>query len=227
MPDEGSVSIRIRIRVPRTHDRAGAPRLMAAGRRLLPAALLAVLAAGLPGSAAGHDGIVGVFVEPDVASPGGAIVVYGDNVSTDDPIQVDLIAGASRILLASTATDGEGHFAIGATLPTDLVAGTYAIEVNGASGVQMTDWLQVDGSAIFDGQQGGPVGRDEGLPTLPPNIRQPAPGAPTTSVPGGDPATDMDLVPLFALLAAIGGFVLFARWTRKPPARPADSADLP
>jgi hypothetical protein len=200
---------------------------MAAGRRLRSAVLLAIVAIGLPGSAAAHDGIVGVFVEPDVASPGGAIVVYGDNVSTDDPIQVDLIVGASRIPLAATMTDGEGHFTIGATLPTDLLAGTYAIEVSGASGVHMTDWLQVDGSAIFDGQQGGPVGRDEGLPTLPPNVRQAAPGAPTTNATGGGPGSDLDLVPLFALLAAIGGLVLFARWTRKPPARRADSADLP
>ena len=199
---------------------------MAAGRRLLSAALLTLVVAGRPASVAGHDGITGVFVEPDLANPGGVIVVWGDNVSTDDPIQIDLIAGFTRIALATTATDGEGHFTIGATLPVDLAAGTYAIEVNSASGVRMTDWVQVDGAPIYDGQQGGPAGRDEGLPTLPPNLRQAAPGAPPAVTPG-DPASDGDLVPLAALLAAIGGFALFVRWTRRPPARRAESADLP
>ena len=108
----------------------------------------------------------------------------------------------------------------------DLAAGTYAIEVNSASGVRMTDWVQVDGAPIYDGQQGGPAGRDEGLPTLPPNLRQAAPGAPAAATPG-DPASDVDLVPLAALLAAIAGFALFFRWTRRPPARRAESADLP
>ena len=224
MPDEGRVSIGSRIRVPRVHDRAGAPRLMAAGRRLRSAGLFVLLAIAMPAAAAGHDGITGVFVEPDLVPPGGVIVVNGDNVSTDDPIQVDLIVGATRIALAATATDGEGHFTIGATLPTDLVAGTYAIEVNGASGVHMTDWVQVDGSPIFDGQQGAPAGRDEGLPTLPPNVRQVPPDAAARPA---DPASGMDVVPLAALLAAIGGFVLFMRWTRRPPGRRAESADLP
>jgi hypothetical protein len=191
------------------------------------AAFLGLAAIGLPSSATGHDGIVGVFVEPDHVNPGGAIVVYGDNVSTDDPIQVDLVAGSIRIPLAATATDGEGHFTIGATLPTDLAAGTYAIEVNGSSGVHMTDWVQVGGAPIFDGEQGGPAGRDEGLPTLPPNVRQQVSGVAAGTTSGGDPASDMDLVPVAALVAAIGGLALFVSWTRRPPGRRAESADLP
>jgi hypothetical protein len=200
---------------------------MAAGRLLRSPAFVVLLAFGMPGSVAGHDGITGVFVEPDFVSPGGVIVVYGDNVSTDDPIQVDLIVGVSRIALAATATDGEGHFTIGATLPTDLVAGTYAIEVNGDSGVHMTDWVQVDGAPIFDGQQGGPAGRDEGLPTLPASVGKPGRGAPAASTPQGKPASDVDIAPMAALLAAIGALALFVRWTRRPPGRQAESADLP
>lgn len=200
---------------------------MAAGRCLRSAGLFVLLAIAMPAPAAGHDGITGVFVEPDLVPPGGVIVVNGDNVSTDDPIQVDLIVGATRIALAATATDGEGHFTIGATLPSDLAAGTYAVEVNGASGVHMTDWVQVDGAPIFDGQQGGPAGRDEGLPTLPPDVRQTRPDAAAAAAPPADPASGMDVVPLAALLAAVGGFVLFMRWTRRPPGRRAESADLP
>ena len=197
---------------------------MAAGRRLLSAVLIVLVAVGLPGPAAGHDGITGVFVEPELVNPGGVIVVRGDNVSTDDPVRVELVAGVNRIELATAVTDGEGHFTVGANLPVDLTAGRYAIEVNGASGVRMTDYVQVEGAAIFDGQQGAPVGRDEGLPTLPPDVGEAALGAPG---PKADPASDTDLVPLAALIAAIGGLLLFMRWTRRPPTSRAESADLP
>jgi hypothetical protein len=227
VPGQGRVAITSRIRVPRVHDRAGALRLTTAGRRLRSTALLVLLSAGIPGSAAGHDGITGVFVEPDLVNPGGVIVVRGDNVSTDDPVWVDLVVGTNRLALAATATDGEGHFTIGATVPTDLVSGTYAIEVNSASGIRMTDWLQVDGAPIFDGRQGGPAGRDEGLPTLPANVRQAPPEPDAAAAPPSDPASGMDLVPLAALLVAVGGFALFMRWTRRPPGRRAESADLP
>ena len=91
-PVTGSVSLTFRTRVPRVHDRAGAPRLMAAGRRLLSAVVFALVAVGLPATAAGHDGITGVFVEPDLVNPGGVIVVRGDNVSTDDPVRVELVS---------------------------------------------------------------------------------------------------------------------------------------
>ena len=211
-------------RVSRAEDQAGALRLMSAGRRLLSAVMLALVAIGLPATAAGHDGITGVFVEPDLVNPGGVIVVRGDNVSTDDPVRVELVAGVTRIELATAVTDGEGHFTVGASLPVDLAAGRYAIEVNGASGVRMTDYVQVDGAAIFDGQEGAPVGRDEGLPTLPPDVGEAAPGAPG---PTADAASDTDLVPLAALLAAIGGLMLFVRWTRRPSTSRAESADLP
>jgi len=219
----GSISLTNPTQVPRVIDRAGAARLMAAGRRLLSAVVFVLIVGGVPGTAAGHDGITGVFVEPDLVNPGGVIVVRGDNVSTDDPIRVELVAGVTRIELATAVTDGEGHFTVGASLPADLAAGRYAIEVNGASGVRMTDFVQVEGAAIFDGQQGAPVGRDEGLPTLPPDVREAA-GAPG---PTSDPASDTDLIPLAALIVAIGLLALFMRWTRRPPTSRAESADLP
>ena len=103
LPDQGRVPLTSRTPVPRVHDRAGALRLMAAGRRLLSAVVLGLVAVGLPATAAGHDGITGVFVEPDLVNPGGVIVVRGDNVSTDDPVRVELITGVTRIELGTAA----------------------------------------------------------------------------------------------------------------------------
>lgn len=200
---------------------------MAAGRRLLSTVVVGLVAVGLPASATGHDGITGVFVEPDRVDPGGVVVVRGDNVSTDDPVRVVLVAGVTRVALGTTVTDGEGHFTVGATVPTDLAAGIYAIEVSSASGVQMTAFVQVDGAPIFDGQNGAPPGRDEGLPGLPAAMDQAAPGAAGTAGPRAEPASDIDLVPLAALLAAIGGLALFVRWTRRPATRRAETAKLP
>jgi len=200
---------------------------MAAGRRLLSGAVLALFAAALPSAAAGHDGITGVFIEPDVVSPGGVVVVRGDGVSTDDPVQVDLIAGDTRVALGTSVTDGEGHFTIGATVPTELAVGTYAIEVTGASGVQMTAFVQVEGAPIFDSQNGAPPGRDEGLPARPAAVDRAAPGAAGTAGPANESAPEIDLVPLAALGLAIGGFVLFMRWSRRPTRPRIGSTDLP
>ena len=52
-------------------------------------------------------------------NPGGVIVVRGDNVSTDDPVRVELVGGVTRIELGTAVTDGEGHFTIGATVPPE------------------------------------------------------------------------------------------------------------
>ena len=65
-----------------------------------------------------------MFVEPTAVNPGGVIVVRGDNVSTDDPVRVELVAGVTRIELATAVTDGEGHFTVGGAFPPDLAAGT-------------------------------------------------------------------------------------------------------
>ena len=225
MPDIGSISLTSPARVPRADDRAGAPRLMAAGRRLLSAVALGLIAVGLPASAAGHDGITGVFVEPDRVNPGGVIVVRGDNVSTDDPVRIELIAGVTRIELGTAVTDGEGHFTIGATIPPETPVGPYAIEVSGQSGVRMSVDLLVEGSPFYDGQNGAPPGRDEGLPAMPSldaRIPDQRAGQPLAAV-----DSDLDLVPLVALGLAVGGFVLFTRWSRRPARPTIGSTDLP
>ena len=193
--------------------------------------MLGLAAVGLPASAAGHDGISGVFVDPPRVNPGGVIVVRGDNVSTDDPVRVELVTGVTRIELGTAVTDGEGHFTVGATIPLETAVGPYAIEVSGLSGVRMTVDLIVQGTPFYDGQAGAPPGRDEGLPGAP-SMGGEVPGGVVGAAQSVDPAatppaSDVELVPLAALGLAVCGFVVFTRWSRRP-ARPTNgSTDLP
>ena len=110
----------------------------------------------------------------------------GDNVSTDDPVRVELVSGVTRIELGTAVTDGEGHFTIGATVPPETAVGPYTVEVSGLSGVRMSVPLIVEGIPFYDGQNGAPPGRDEGLPAMPsvegrvPDQRQSAARCPGT-----------------------------------------------
>jgi len=202
--------------VTRVNDQVGAPGRHALGHRLVSAILLAVcgLAIGLPAVAA-HDGFTGIILEPDHANPGGVVAVRGDNISTDESLRVELVVGSTRTELATVVTDGVGHFTVGVDIPTDLAVGVYAIEVVGESGVHMMAALTVEGTPIFDGQEGAPPGQDEGLPALPVLRAQPAP-APVSGA--GDSASDVDLVPLAALAMAVGALGFLVWRTRRPPA---------
>jgi hypothetical protein len=182
--------------------------------------LLAVcgLAIGLPVVAA-HDGFTGIILEPDRVSPGGVIAVRGDNISTDEELRVLLVVDGTRTRLATVVTDGVGHFAVGVDIPTDLPVGAYAIEAVGLSGVYMTAPLFVEGTPIFDGQDGAPPGRDEGLPALPPARGQSAP-VPVAGR-GATSASDVDYVPFVALALAVGALGFLVWRTRRSPAAQA------
>lgn len=220
------------IRVGNSHGAPG--RLVRERRRFTPAtlvrvgALVVLLAIAVPRPTLAHDGFTGIIVDPPRINPGGVVVIRGDQVATDDEVRIVLIGATGQTELAAAVTDGEGHFTVGPTIPPETPVGTYAIEVTGLSGVRMTAGLQVDGSPVFDGENGAPAGRDEGLPGVP---SVPAPG----SVPAGAtpdrrataPASDVDVVPFVALAGAIGGFALFVRWSRRPPPAAAGSTDLP
>jgi hypothetical protein len=206
--------------VTRVNDRDGAPGRNALGHRLVHAILLAFcgLAMGLPIVAA-HDGFTGIILEPDHANPGGVIAVRGDNISTDEALHVELVVGATRIDLATVVTDGVGHFSAGVNIPTDLAVGAYVIEAVSPSGGRMTAPLTVEGTPIFNGQDGAPPGRDEGLPALPPARGQPAPMP--VAVAGAASASEVDLVPFVALALAVGGLGLLVWRTRRSQASQA------
>ena len=123
---------------------------MAAGRRLLSAVVLGAGRGGLPSNLRPDTtASPASSSNRDRVNPGGVIVVRGHNVSTDDPVRVELIAGVTRIELGTAVTDGEGHFTIGATIPPETAVGPYAIEVSGQSGVRMSVDLHVEGSSVL------------------------------------------------------------------------------
>ena len=165
------------------------------------------------------------MVEPGRVNPGGVVVVRGDNVATDDPVRIDLVAGGRGSELATAITDGEGHFTVGAAIPPDTAVGRYTIEVTGLSGVRMSVDLLMEGAPIYDGQNGAPPGRDEGLPTMPSVERRSRTRC--AGLPDAAPAPEFDLVPLAALGLAVGGFLLFMRWSRRPARPTIGSTDLP
>ena len=140
LPIQGGVSLTSQAPVPRVNDRAGAPRLMAAGRRLLSAVLLGLVTA-RPARGRGRDttGSPGSRSNPLHVNPGGVVVIRGHQVATDDQVHGRRWSGPSgRIELATAVTDGEGHFTVGATIPPETAVGRYTIEVTGLSGVHMT-----------------------------------------------------------------------------------------
>ena len=198
---------------------------MAAGRRLLSAVLLGLVTVGLPAAAAAHDGFTGITVDPPRVNPGGVVVIGGHQVATDDQVRVELVGPSGRTELATAVTDGEGHFTVGGAIPPETAVGRYAIEVTGLSGVHMSVDLLVEGTPIYDAQNGAPPGRDEGLPARASVERQISDQGASQTL--AAPAADVDPVPPAALALAVGGFVLFMRWSRRPTRPRIGSTDLP
>ena len=140
LPIQGGVSLTSQAPVPRVNDRAGAPRLMAAGRRLLSAVLLGLVTA-RPARGRGRDtmGSPAITVEPDARqSRRRCRHPAVDQVATDDQVRVELVGPSDAIELATAVTDGEGHFTVGGTIPPETAVGRYTIEVTGLSGVHMS-----------------------------------------------------------------------------------------
>ena len=168
LPDHGRISLTSVAPASRAHDRAGAPRLMAAGRRLLSASCSPwSRSACLRPRPVTMASPASSSIRPRI-NPGEVIVVAGRQVSTDDPVRVELVSGVTRIELGTAVTDGEGHFTIGATIPPETAVGPYTIEVEWPvwrPHVRAPDRRR--SPRCYDGQNGAPPGRDEGLPAMP------------------------------------------------------------
>jgi hypothetical protein len=209
-------------------------------RRTPAAAILAAAASFLIGvaTASGHEGGPRLILDPSQVNPGGVVLVRGEDLGLDEPMQLSLVGETGRVDLAAVSTDGEGHFTVAVEIPQDISTGTYAIETSLASGGQIRSLVRVDGVAVQPEQGGAPPGQDEGFPapgaiaTTPPVA---APGASAVSaVPDGstlrplpDPASAFDPVPFVALAGAIGALGLLVWRTRRPPTVTTGSADSP
>ena len=196
------------------------------------AAAVLVMLVDSPASA--HEGGPRLILEPNEVSPGGVILIRGEDLPLDEAMQISLVGDVGAAELAAVTTDGEGHFTVAVDIPADAPVGTYAIQATTPSGSAIRSLVQLAGSPILE-QGGAPPGQDEGLPAVPPVASPPpaaVPAAPVASAraelrPLSDPTGtgQLDLVPFVALGLAIGGLAFLGWRTRRSPS-PAGSVDL-
>ena len=83
---------------------------------------------------AAHEGGPRLLLEPNRINPGGVVLVRGEDLGLDEPLQLSLVGEVGRVELAAVTTDGEGHFTVAVEVPADVSAGTYAFETTLSSG---------------------------------------------------------------------------------------------
>jgi hypothetical protein len=121
------------------------PRSLSAGRWLTVRLAAVALTIGLATPVDAHDGGPGIVVQPAIVAPGDVINVRGDNLWTDADVQVTLLGpDGERIPLGDGMTDGEAHLDLLVTLPADLTAGGYQVEVTNALAERVTASLLVE-----------------------------------------------------------------------------------
>jgi hypothetical protein len=220
------------------------PRPLGISSRTLTAAALAaaVLLLLAISSTAAHEGGPRLILDPNQVSPGGVVLIRGDDLALDEAMNLSLVGDTGQADLATVTTDGEGHFTIAVDIPADAPVGTYAIQAVSASGLTVKSLVRLEGSPIID-QDGAPPGQDEGFPA-PNAVGSGSPAAapvgapvasagPTASAGSGltplpDPSgTSGDLVPFVALALAVGALGFLVWRTRRPTASQTGSAELP
>jgi hypothetical protein len=220
------------------------PRPFGRSRTTLAAAVLAAAALFLLGASTvgGHEGGPRLILEPSQLNPGGVVLIRGEDLGLDEPMQVSLVGDAGQAGLAAVVTDGQGHFTVAVTLPADVPVGTYAVQAVTASGSTVKSLVKLAGAPIIE-QGGAPPGQDEGFPALPAASGAQvaasaapvaAPAVPIASSgaalrPLADPTgsgSDIDLVPFVALAGAIAGLGLLVARTRRSATAPAGRGEL-
>jgi hypothetical protein len=85
-----------------------------------------------------------LVLEPDRVAPGGTLLARGDDFGADADVTIELVVGGGRITLATTASDGEGHFAQSVRIPQEAAGGAYRLEATGSSGIVLAADLAVE-----------------------------------------------------------------------------------
>jgi hypothetical protein len=166
----------------------------------------------------GHGGSPGLIAEPNPVNPGGTIEIRGDNLGSDEPVQLFLVDGGRSIVLGSGTTDGEGHLAMFAILPADIAAGAYTVRAQSDGGYVAAGTLELAGPPIVAGPEGDPLERGP-IGDVPPAVApstEVAGSAPAPAVPSGQPAAASDaLILLAALLIPVALVMGMIGWRRR------------
>jgi methionine-rich copper-binding protein CopC len=150
--------------------------------------MTAVLAASVTSPVAAHGDLI-LELGAERAQPGGSIEVRGD-LGAGESFEVALISqtdGSRRPIATIPATE-EGHFQSVVTLPTDVVAGDYVVEVS-ADLVVVQAPLTIAGSPQDGEGGGGPEQEDGLLKALPSGFGSGANGAAVGPASSGRPAS--------------------------------------
>jgi hypothetical protein len=161
-----------------------------------------------------HGGETSFIVEPTMVPPGGGVAVRADLI-VPGPVLLTLIGtDGSRVAAGVIEQTDQGHFEVMIMIPADLPAGHWTLlaEADGATIGSAT--LEVAGAPVGV-EEGGQGPRDEDDSLLAPlpsgwQASRSNPPAVTSSAPGRVSTDPFDLVPIIALVVAIGALTLLA-----------------
>jgi hypothetical protein len=198
--------------------------VLRAARRIIPATIL-VAAIALPGGVAAHGETI-LQLGAERIQPGGEVEVRGD-LGAGDTFEVALISKAdgSRRPIAAIPAVEEGHFQSWVTIPADLPAGDYLLEVSVDLSVARAP-IAVVGSPLAAGgeepDQGD--GLAQPMPTVGPvagaaSLPVGSSEAPTTRA-AGSPIDAAAIAVAAALLAIVVGLRFLGRRARRPETDP-------
>ena len=152
-------------------------------------------------AASAHSSVPRVEISLERLNPGGVLDVRGVSFGTDDTVTLSLIGTGVDISFGEILSNGEGEFKYIATLPSDLIEGTYYFRAVTSHHYVLSSPLTVWGTAIMEGGGQGERGEDDNLlapmPTFPPAVGT----APPPQVPEEQPASGWD--PIILMLMAL------------------------
>jgi hypothetical protein len=164
-----------------------------------------------------HGGDTFFIAEPSVVSPGGAVGVRAD-LLTSGPVRLSLAStDGTRVEAGIIEQTEDGHFEVFLEIPPDLPTGHWTLlaEADGIAIASTT--IEVAGAPVGE-EVGGQGPRDEDDPLL---VALPSGWVSARSTPQPAPpafaaatAQQLDLVPVASLAAAIGALAVLVVRTR-------------
>ena len=166
--------------------------------------------------ASAHSTQPRVEISMERANPGMVISVRGVSFDRDDIVNLALIGSSTEFSFGEVTADPEGELIYNASLPRELLEGTYYFRATTVHHWVLSPPVTVWGIAYEEGGGQGPRDEDDGLlapmPTFPPAVvTTPVPQAPAEAMPGS--TGNRNLIPLAVLIVV--GIVLAFSMMRK------------